>query len=73
MVLWCRRHHQIPNPFLEVHGMAAKAIVHQVLLLVVRNIQENFFESHCMRPGRPVRILLLVTGSTAARNALHIV
>ena len=52
--------HQLANSSLEVHAVAAQAVVHQELLPVVLLVQEDFRVSGAVRAGRPFGILLLV-------------
>ena len=52
--------HQLANSSLEVHAVAAQAVVHQELLPVVLLVQEDFCVSGAVRAGRPFGILLLV-------------
>jgi len=52
--------HQLANSSLEVHAVAAQAVVHQVFLPVVLLVQEDFRVSGAVRAGRPFGILLLM-------------
>src|SRR5579872_5797153 len=67
------RCHQITNSSIEVHGVAAQAIIHQVLAMVVAVVEEDFFVSSGVRSGRPVRILLLMAFLTALAHPQYIV
>ena len=67
------RRHQVTNAAVEVHGMAAQAIVHQVLAVIVSVVQKNLFVSGGVRPRGPIRILLLMAFLAAAAHAQHIV
>jgi hypothetical protein len=52
--------HQITNSSLEVHTVAAQAIVHQEFPMVVLRIEENFRVSGAMQARRPIGVLILV-------------
>src|SRR5690349_15047435 len=66
----CRN--QVANPSGEMHSMTAQAIVSEVLPAVMGFIQKDFPEGYAMRPGCPIRVLLLMTSAAARRDLLHI-
>ncbi len=55
-----QRSHQVPNAALEMHAVAAQAIVHQQALPVVPCIQEQALVSRAVRPAPPLGELLAV-------------
>ena len=56
---------EVADAALEVHGVAAQAIVHQLLVRVVLGIHENGRVGRPVRSAGPLRVLLTVTGGAA--------
>jgi hypothetical protein len=67
------RRDQVTYPAVEVHGMAAQAIVHQMLVMIVAVVQKNLFVSGGVWPRGPIRILLLMAFLAATAHPQHVV
>src|SRR5579862_308674 len=66
------RCHQITNSSIEMHGVAAEAIIHQVLAMVVAVVEKDLFVSSGVRSCGPVRILLLMAFLTALAHPQYV-
>ena len=59
-----QRRDQLGDASLEVHAVAAQAVVHQQLSLVVALVQEDLRVAHAVGPVLPVGVLLcMATGA----------
>src|SRR5579872_6889427 len=67
------RCHQITNSSIEVHGMAAEAIIHQVFAVIVAVVEKYLFVSSGVGPCRPIRVFLLMAFLTALAHPQYIV
>ena len=56
---------ELGDPALEVHRVAAQAVVHQLLARVVLGVHEQTRVRRAVRPALPVRVLLAVAGGAA--------